>query len=63
MDLPKMYSTALAAELLGLAQITVRDMCRDGRLPCNRRNGRFVITEEQLVQHVVGKPYEPKTKK
>lgn len=62
MELPKTYTTEEASQILHLSPLTVRDACRIGRLPCNRRGGRFVITEEQLEAYVLGKPFEPKPK-
>ena len=62
MELPKTYTTEEAGKLLHLSPFTVRDACRIGRLPCNRRGGRFVITEEQLQAYLTGVPYQPKPK-
>jgi len=44
----KLYSTAEAAEILGLTQSLVRRYCRDGRLPCIRVGRSWAITQEAL---------------
>jgi excisionase family DNA binding protein len=62
-ELPKVYTTEQVAEMLGYAQISVRDMCRLGKIPCNKRGSRYVVTEQQLHEYLVGKPYQPKAKK
>lgn len=62
MELPKVYTTEQVANILGLAPISVRDACRIGRIPCNRRGGRFVVTETQLRDYLTGQPYQPKPK-
>lgn len=61
-SLLKTYSTASASKLLHLSIITVRDYCRKGVIPCNRRGNRFVITPEQLNAYLRGAPYVPKAK-
>lgn len=62
MELPKVFSVNEVADILGLVPISVRDACRIGRIPCNRRGARFVITEQQLTAYILGQPYQPKLK-
>jgi DNA-directed RNA polymerase specialized sigma24 family protein len=50
------YSTAEIAELLGRAEFTVREWCRNGRVNCRKQGGgrgkyqAWVISHEELLR-------------
>ena len=55
MQLGRMYSIKEAAELIGgISEYRIREMCKNGSLPCLMAGKKFMISESNLRRYILG---------
>lgn len=59
--LGRMYSIKEAAKLIGgISEYRIREMCKNGSLPCLMAGKKFMISEENLKRYVLCENKETK---
>ena len=54
MQLGRMYSIKEAAKLIGgISEYRIREMCKDGSLPCLRAGKKFMISEANIKRYIL----------
>lgn len=54
MQLGKMYSIKEAAKLIGgISEYRIREMCKDGSLPCLKAGKKYMVSEANIKRYIL----------